>query len=305
MGTEIYTVNSEDMKPWYELVPNKIKKVLENPGPHDRLLVCVEEDIGGTGNGEREFFNNISGVEYTGCCDFDPNDYDELSIREPEKFFETHTSSVYCYDIPEMAITERSTFAFYNKVAKGLATLQITNRHFLICVSQEFGAHVMFLTNCDVCAYTVDKSTPKTLTQPTPQPKPLEWLTGDQYEILTLRLELLRRDFMDWGENDRSIEDSAKLVFGNSERFIEECRDGTLLDKASSTGFDANKVRAYRRGVLALQGLGVLCGQSSKADKILNMLKPYLDAAYALTVLEPEPDTTVKVEVNEEDSNNE
>ena len=50
MGTEIYTINSREMKPWYELVPNKIKKVLESPGPCDRLLVCVEEDISGTGN---------------------------------------------------------------------------------------------------------------------------------------------------------------------------------------------------------------------------------------------------------------
>lgn len=49
MGTEIYVTDPRELKPWYELLPNKIKKVLENPGPHDRLLVCVEEDIFGGG----------------------------------------------------------------------------------------------------------------------------------------------------------------------------------------------------------------------------------------------------------------
>lgn len=55
MGTDVYVVDSREMKPWYELLPNKIKKVLENPGPRDRLLVCVAEDICGADNGEREF----------------------------------------------------------------------------------------------------------------------------------------------------------------------------------------------------------------------------------------------------------
>lgn len=250
-------------------------------------------------------FDNIRGVEYTNSCDFNLKDYDELSIRGPEKFFETHAPSVYCYDIPDIAIAKSSTFAFYNKVAKALALLQITNNHFLVCVSQEFGAHVMFLTNCSVVASTLNETDSKTTAQPIFQPKPLEWLTGDQYGILTLRLELLRRDFMDWCGSDRDTEDSAKLVFGNAEKFITTCREGTLLGYASSTGFDANKVRAQRRCVLALQGLGVLCGQSSKADKILNMLKPYLDAAFSLTKLEPELKDTLTVEVNEGDSNNE
>lgn len=279
MGTEIYTINSREMKPWYELVPNKIKKVLESPGPCDRLLVCVEEDIWGTGNGEREFLNNISGVEYTSSCDFNPKDYDELSLSEPEKFFETHATSIYCYDIPEMAITKRSTFAFYNKVAKGLATLQITNRHFLICVSQEFGAHVMFLTNCAACVHAVDEFSPRTTVQPAPKPKPLEWLTDEQYEILALRLELLRRDFEEWCDTESLC--YQRELFGNSEKFITACHNGTLLDSTSNP-MEYQVLRSQRRSVLGLQGLGYMCDYPAKAEKILNMLKPYLDAVYDL-----------------------
>lgn len=279
MGTDVYVVDSREMKPWYELLPNKIKKVLENPGPRDRLLVCVAEDICGADNGEREFFNNISGVEYTSSCDFNPKYYDELSLSEPEKFFETHATSIYCYDIPEMAITKRSTFAFYNKVAKGLATLQITNRHFLICVSQEFGAHVMFLTNCSVVASTLNETAPKTTAQPIFQPKPLEWLTGEQYEILALRLELLRRDYEEWC--DVECLSYERELFGNSEKFITACHDGTLLDSASNP-LEYKVLRSWYQNILSLQGLGYLCGYSGKAEKILNMLKPYLDAVYDL-----------------------
>ena len=279
MGTEIYTINSREMKPWYELVPNKIKKVLESPGPCDRLLVCVEEGIWETGNGEREFFNNISGVEYTSSCDFNPKDYDELSLSEPEKFFETHATSIYCYDIPEMAITKRSTFAFYSKVAKGLATLQITNRHFLICVSQEFGAHVMFLTNCDVCARAVDEFSPRTPVQPAPQPKPLEWLTDEQFEIISLRLELFKRDFQHWCNYEAVT--PPKELFGNSLDFIKMCRSKKLLEGASSI-LEYKRLRALRLDILSLQGLGLLCNSASDAEKILNPLKPYLDAVYDL-----------------------
>lgn len=148
MGTDVYVVDSREMKPWYELLPNKIKKVLENPGPRDRLLVCVAEDICGADNGEREFFNNISGVEYTSSCDFNPKDYDELSLSEPEKF-------------------------------------------------------------------------------------------------------------------------------------ITACHDGTLLDSASNP-LEYKVLRSWYQNILSLQGLGYLCGYSGKAEKILNMLKPYLDAVYDL-----------------------
>lgn len=56
MGTEIYTIDSRELKPWHELMPNKMKKVLESPGPHDRLLVCMEEDICGVNHDEQELF---------------------------------------------------------------------------------------------------------------------------------------------------------------------------------------------------------------------------------------------------------
>lgn len=279
MGTEIYTIDSRELKPWHELMPNKMKKVLESPGPHDRLLVCMEEDICGVNHDEQELFYSISGVEYTSSFDFDPEDYDELSLREPGKFFETHAGSVYCYDIPELAITNRVTFAFYNKVAKALAVLQVTNRHFLVCVSQEFGAHVMFLTNCDVCASAVDETAPKTDAKSEPRPKPLEWLSAEQCEILSLRLELLRRDYEEWCDNESL--DYASELFGNSEQFIIACHDGTLLDDTSTVG-GYTLLGTMRQAVASLQGLGYLCDCPDKAEKILDALKPYLDAVYAL-----------------------
>lgn len=302
MGTEIYTVDSKEMKPWDELVPDKIKKVLENPGPHDRLLICMEEDICGANNGEQELLCSISGVEYTSSCDFDPEDYDELSLREPEKFFETHATSTYCYDIPELAITKRSTFAFYNKVAKALAVLQVTNRHFLVCVSQEFGAHVMFLTNCDVCARAVDEFSPRATAQPTPQPEPLKWLTDEQYEILALRLELLRRDFEDWCDSESLC--YQRKLFENSEKFTTACHDGTLLDSATNP-LDYQVLRSQCRSVLGLQGLAYMCDYPAEAEKILNMLKPYLDAVYKLPKPTMEFNVVLEVEANEEDSDNE
>lgn len=279
METDVYVVDSRELKPWYELLPNKIKKVLENPGPHDRLLVCVEKDIWGEADGERMFFNDIRGVEYTSSRDFNPKDYDELSIRGPEKFFETHALSVHCYDIPDIAIAKSATFAFYNKVAKALATLQVTKRHFLVCVSQEFGAHVMFLTNCSVVEPTLNKTASKTTAQPTSQPKPLEWLSAEQCEVLSLRLELLRRDYEEWC--DVECLSYERELFGNSEKFITACHDGTLLDSVSNPS-EYKVLQSWYQNILSLQGLGHLCGHSGKAAKILHMLKPYLDAVYDL-----------------------
>lgn len=42
MGTDIYTVSCGEKKPWHELLPSKMRKVLKHPGPHDRLLVFAE-----------------------------------------------------------------------------------------------------------------------------------------------------------------------------------------------------------------------------------------------------------------------
>ena len=287
MGTEIYTIDSRELKPWHELMPNKMKKVLESPGPHDRLLVCMEEDICGVNHDEQELFFSISGVEYTSSYDFDPEDYDELSLREPGKFFETHAGSVYCYDIPELAITNRVTFAFYNKVAKALAVLQVTNRHFLVCVSQEFGARTMFFTNCSAAVSTPINETAQPASV---QPEPLKWLTDEQDEILALRVELLRRDFWDWCDNESL--DRPDELFGNFEKFITMCHNGTLLDSASTVdGYIL--LETLRQAVVSLQGFGYLCNCPTEAAKILGMLKPYLDAVCDL----PKP---VK-----EDSNNE
>lgn len=115
--------------------------------------------------------------------------------------------------------------------------------------------------------------------QPAPKPKLLEWLTDEQYEILALRLELLRRDFEEWCDVE-SLSYEREL-FGNSEKFITACHDGTLLDGASDPS-EYQVLRSWYQNILSLQGLGYLCGYSGKAEKILNMLKPYLDAVYDL-----------------------
>nr|DAS96790.1 MAG TPA: hypothetical protein [Caudoviricetes sp.] len=70
-------------------------------------------------------------------------------------------------------------------------------------------------------------------------------------------------------------------LFGNSEKFITACHDGTLLDSASNP-LEYKVLRSWYQNILSLQGLGYLCGYSGKAEKILNMLKPYLDAVYDL-----------------------
>lgn len=115
--------------------------------------------------------------------------------------------------------------------------------------------------------------------QPAPKPKLLEWLTDGQYEILALRLELLRRDFEEWC--DVECLSYERELFGNSEKFITACHDGTLLDSASNPS-EYQVLQSWYQNILSLQGLGHLCGRSGKAAKILHMLKPYLDAVYDL-----------------------
>lgn len=279
MGTEIYTIDSRELKPWHELMPNKMKKVLKHPGPHDRLLVFAELASPDSIGKERDYFCNVSNVEFKDFYDFDPEEYFELDGKECAAFFDTHFFYLYCYDVPDVAVSAKSVSSLYIRVAKFLSVLQADNRHFLVCVSQEFGAHVMFLTNCDVCARAVDEFSPRTTVQPTPQPEPLEWLTDEQYEILALRLELLRRDYEEWCDIE-SLSYEREL-FGNSEKFITACHDGTLLDSASNP-LEYKVLRSWYQNILSLQGLGYLCGYSGKAEKILNMLKPYLDAVYDL-----------------------
>lgn len=278
MGTDIYTVSCGDKKPWYELIPSKIKGVLKHPGPHDRLLVFAELASPDCISKERDYFCNVSNVEFKDFYDFDPEEYFELDGKECAAFFDTHFFYLYCYDVPDLAVSAKSVSSLYIRVAKFLKVLQASNRHFLVCVSREFGAHTMFFTNCSAAVSTPanEPAQPASI-----QPKPLEWLTDEQYEILTLRLELLRRDFTDWCGSDRCTEDNAKLVFGNSKKFITACHGGTLLDSASNPS-EYQVLRSRYQNILSLQGLGYLCGYSGKAAKILNMLKPYLDAVYAL-----------------------
>lgn len=278
MGTDIYTVSCGDKKPWHELIPSKIKGVLKHPGPHDRLLVFAELASPDCIGKERDYFCNVSNVEFKDFYDFDPEEYFELDGKECAAFFDTHFFYLYCYDVPDLTVSAKSVSSLYIRVAKFLSVLQASNRHFLVCISQEFGAPTMFFTNCSAAVSTPANET----AQPASiRPKPLEWLTNEQYEILALRLELLRRDFMDWCGSDRSTEDKAKPVFGNSEKFITACHDGTLLDNASNP-LEYRVARSLRQDVLALQGFGYLCDYSAKAAKILDALKPYLDAVHAL-----------------------
>ena len=277
MGTDIYTVSCGEKKPWHELLPSKMRKVLKRPGPHDRLLVFAELASPDSLGKERDYFCNVSNVEFKDFYDFDPEEYYELDGKEFVPFFDTHFFNLYCYDVPDVAVSAKSVPSLYIRVAKFLSVLQASNRHFLVCVSQEFGAHVMFLTNCSVAVSTPDETTQPA---PQPQPKPLEWLTGEQCEILALRLELLRRDYLVWRYDKDKVE-YPKELFENSDKFITACHDGTLLDGASDI-FGYPALRSKRQNVLSLQGLGYLCGCPDKAAKILDALKPYLDAVYAL-----------------------
>lgn len=275
MGTDIYTVSCGEKKPWHELLPSEMRKVLKHPGPHDRLLVFAELASPDSISKERDYFCNVSNVEFKDFYDFDPEDYD-VDNKECTAFFDTHFFYLYCYDVPDLAVSAKSVSSLYIRVAKFLSVLQASNRHFLICISQEFGAHTMFFTNCSaaVSTPTNEPAQPASI-----QPKPLEWLTDEQYEILALRLELLRRDFEEWC--DAESLDYKRELFGNSEKFITACNDGTLLDGASTVG-GYTLLGALRQAVVSLQGLGFLCGSPAEAEKILDALKPYLDAVYDL-----------------------
>lgn len=276
MGTDIYTVSCGEKKPWHELLPSKMRKVLKHPGPHDRLLVFAELASPDSIGKERDYFCNVSNVEFKDFYDFDPEEYFELDGKECAAFFDTHFFYLYCYDVPDLAVSAKSVSSLYIRVAKFLSVLQASNRHFLVCISQEFGAHVMFFTNCSAAVSTPANET----AQPASiRPKPLEWLSAEQCEVLSLRLELLRRDYEEWC--DVECFSYERELFGNSEKFITACHDGTLLDSASDPS-EYKVLRSWYQNILSLQGLGYLCGYSGKAEKILNMLKPYLDAVYDL-----------------------
>lgn len=249
--------------------------MLKHPGPHDRLLVFAELASPDCIGKERDYFCNVSNIEFKDFYDFDPEDYD-VDTKECTAFFDTHFFYLYCYDIPDIAVSASSVSSLYNRVAKFLKVPQASDRHFLICVSQEFGAHTMFFTNCGA---SVSTSTNEPAQPASVQPAPLEWLTDEQYEILALRLELLRRDYEEWC--DAECLSYERELFGNSEKFITACHDGTLLDSASNPS-EYQVLRSWYQNILSLQGLGYLCGYSGKAEKILNMLKPYLDAVYDL-----------------------
>lgn len=276
MGTDIYTVSCGEKKPWHELLPSKMRKVLKHPGPHDRLLVFAELASPDSIGKERDYFCNVSNVEFKDFYDFDPEEYFELDGKERAAFFDTHFFYLYCYDVPDLAVSAKSVSSLYIRVAKFLSVLQASNRHFLVCISQEFGVHTMFFTNCSAAVSTPANET----AQPASiRPKPPEWLSAEQCEVLSLRLELLRRDYEEWC--DVECLSYERELFGNSEKFITACHDGTLLDSASNP-LEYKVLRSWYQNILSLQGLGYLCGYSGKAEKILNMLKPYLDAVYDL-----------------------
>lgn len=162
MGTDIYTVSCGDKKPWHELLPSKMRKVLKHPGPHDRLLVFAELASPGCIGKERDYFCNVSNIEFKDFYDFDPEDYG-VDTKECTAFFDTHFFYLYCYDIPDLAVSAKSVSSLYIRVAKFLKVLQASDRHFLICVSQEFGAHTMFFTNCGAAVSTPPMKLPSPL----------------------------------------------------------------------------------------------------------------------------------------------
>lgn len=281
MGTKVYSIDFADSVAPAYLLPAKVVRVLDRPDAGDNLICFV---------GERPTlcFDEIKDFifEYFEATIRTPDnifieDYDELCNDACSMFFASHAQSFYWFNLPSLEYFKHKGPSLSYSLAIFLRMICNEGKQFLVCIKQSSKLRPIILTNCDLRTFTPKKAT---------RPKPLEWLTDEQYEILALRLELLRRDYEEWCDVE-SLSYEREL-FGNSEKFITACHDGTLLDSASNP-LEYKVSRSWYQNILSLQGLGHLCGYSGKAEKILNMLKPYLDAVYDL----PAP---VK-----EDSNNE
>ena len=274
METKIYNIDFANSDAPTYLLPAKVVRALDRPDANDNLICFV---------GERPTlcFDEIKDFifEYFEATIRTPDnifieDYDELRNDACSMFFASHAQSFYWFNLPSLEYFKHKGPSLSYSLAIFLRMICNDGKQFLVCIKQSSKLRPIILTNCDLRTFTPKKAT---------QPAPLEWLTDEQYEILALRLELLRRDYEEWC--DVECLSYERELFGNSEKFITACHDGTLLgtllDSASNPS-EYQVLQSWYQNILSLQGLGYLCGYSGKAEKILNMLKPYLDAVYDL-----------------------
>lgn len=297
MGTKIYNIDFANSIISAHLLPAKVVRALDRPGAYDNLICFVGECLSFCSSETEDCIYENFEATIRPPEDIFIEDYYELCGSACSMFFASHSPSYYWFNIPSLIYLKDKGPSLSYKLAAFLKKICGENKHFLVCIKTSRKTKPIILTNCDLCTFT-----PKTVTQPSLQPKPLEWLTDEQYEILTLRLELFKRDFQHWCNYEAVT--PPKELFGNSLDFIKMCHSKKLLDGASSI-LEYNRLRALRLDILSLQGLGLLCQSASDAEKILNPLKPYLDAVYKLPKPATELKATLKIEVNEEDSNNE
>jgi hypothetical protein len=297
MGAKIYNIDfSNSPAPSY-LLPAKVVRALDRPEACDNLICFVGECAHFCSDETKDCIYESFEATIRPSEDICIEDYGELCGDAYSMFFTSHSPSYYWFNIPSLCYLEGKGPDLSWKLAAFLKKICGESKHFLVCIKQSRKSRPIILTNCDLRTFT-----PNTPAHPAPQPETLKWLTDEQCEILTLRLELLKRDFQYWCNYECVT--PPKELFGNSLDFIKMCHSKKLLDGASSI-LEYNRLRALRLDILSLQGLGLLCNSASNAEKILNPLKPYLDAVYDLPAPATEFKATIKVEVNEGDSNNE
>lgn len=297
MTAKIYNIDFSDSPAPSYLLPAKVRKALDRPEACDNLICFVGEGSLFCSDETKDYIYENFEATIRSSENIFVEDYDELCSDACSMFFASHSPCYYWFNVPSLCYFKDKGPDLSWRLAAFLKKICDESRHFLVCIKQSRKSRPIILTNCDLRTFT-----PKTTFRPAPQPKPLEWLTDEQFEIISLRLELFKRDFQDWCNYEAVT--PPKELFGNSLDFIKMCHSKKLLDGASSI-LEYNRLRALRLDILSLQGLGLLCNSASDAEKILNMLKPYLDAVYALPAPATEFKATIKVAVNEGDSNNE
>jgi hypothetical protein len=302
METKIYNIDFTGIGFERYAFPKEVVETLDKAeGSYTFLtccLGCTPEDIGSIDGYFINVFWDFFTLTPKSCEDMRKTDYNFLAEEGGKPFFDSCGRSFSWFFIPSLP-RAKGTVSLSWGLGGLLRDVWTAGIPFFVYI---------FTDNADTLVL-LSSGLPKggarkvnEVAQPAPKPKPLEWLTDEQYEILALRLELLRRDFEEWCDTESLC--YQRELFGNSEKFITACHDGTLLDSTSNP-MEYQVLRSQRRSVLGLQGLGYMCDYPAKAEKILNMLKPYLDAVYDLPTPVTEFKATVKVEVNEGDSNNE
>jgi hypothetical protein len=279
METKIYNIDFTGVAFERYAFPKEVVETLDKAeGSYAFLtccLGCTPEDIGSIDGYFINVFWDFFTLTPKPCEDMRKTDYNFLAEEGGKPFFDSCGRSFSWFFIPSLP-KAKGTLSLSWGLGGLLRDVWKAGIPFFVYI---------FADNADTLVL-LSSGLPKggarkvnEVAQPAPKPKPLEWLTDEQYEILALRLELLRRDFEEWCDVEGLSYE--RELFGNSEEFITACHDGTLLDSASNP-LEYKVLRSWYQNILSLQGLGHLCGHSGKAAKILHMLKPYLDAVYDL-----------------------